>query len=86
MHYKLGKTNILTDALLCRSDFDPRSALRIQKFDDDEDNDQCAMCVSLNLTRFSPESCLFDKIVATYANDPDYADIITFLRVSATLH
>ena len=27
-----------------------------------------------------PESCLFDKVVAAYASDPDYADIIAYLR------
>ena len=38
------------------------------------------MCVLLNLTRASPESCLFDEIVAAYNSDPDYADIIAYLR------
>ena len=37
-------------------------------------------CVSLNLTRVSPESCLFDEIVAAYNRDPDYADIIAYSR------
>ena len=47
---------------------------------DEEDDDRCAMCVSLNLIRVSPELCLFDEIVATYANDLDYADIIANLH------
>ena len=36
--------------------------------------------MSLNLTRVTPELCLFDNIVAAYKNDPDYADIIAYLR------
>ena len=38
------------------------------------------MCVSLNLTRVTPEPCLFDEIVAAYKSDSDYADIIDYLR------
>lgn len=79
VHYKPGKTNILADTLSRRPDYDPRSALSRQTADDDEDDDRCATCVALNLTRFTPELNLFDEIVAAYKNDPDYADIITYL-------
>ena len=79
MHYKPGKNKILANALSRRPDYDPRTALSRQATDDEEDDDRCAMCVSLNLTRVSPEMCLFDEIVAAYANDTDYADIIAYL-------
>ena len=80
VHYKPGKNNILADALSRRPDYDPRTALSCQATDDEEEDDRCVMGVSLNLTRVSPELCLFDEIVADYANDPDYADIIAYLR------
>ena len=64
VHYKPGKTNILADALSRRPDYDPRSALICYEIDDDEDDDRCATCLSLNLTRVSSESYLFDEIVA----------------------
>ena len=54
-----------------------------QAADDDDDDDRCATCVSLNVTRVTPELCLFDDIVAAYGNDPDYADIIAYLRASS---
>ena len=73
VHYKPGKTSIFADALSCRPDYHPRSALNRQKVDDDEDDDRCATCVSLSLTRASPESFLFYKFVAAYASGPDYA-------------
>ena len=38
------------------------------------------MCVSLYLTRVSPESCLFDEIVAAYNSDPDYAAFVYYLH------
>ena len=80
VHYKPVKNKILADALSRSPDYDPLSALRRQVTDDEEDDDRCAMYVSLNLTRFSPEMCLFDEFVAAYANDPDYSDIIAYLR------
>ena len=40
-------------------------------------------CVSLNFTRVSPESCLFDEVVAAYNSDPDYADIVAYLRATS---
>ena len=79
MHYKLGKTTILADALSRRPDYDFWSALSRQEVDNDEDDDRCATCVSLNLTCVSLKSCLFDEIVTTYANDPYYDDIIAYL-------
>uniref|UniRef100_A0AAV1TQ33 Reverse transcriptase domain-containing protein n=1 Tax=Peronospora matthiolae TaxID=2874970 RepID=A0AAV1TQ33_9STRA len=80
VHYKPGKTNILADALSRRPDYDPRMALSRQATDDVDEDNRCATCVSLNLSRVTPELCLFDEIVAAYANDPDYADIIAYLR------
>ena len=71
MHYKPGTTNILADALSHHPNCDPRSALRCQQIDDDKDDDQCAMCISLSLTRVFPESCLFVEIVATYITDTE---------------
>ena len=80
VHYRPGKNNIIADALSRRPDYDPWSALNRQEVDDNEDDDRCTMCVSLNLTRVCPESCLFDKNVAAYASDPDYAEFIAYLR------
>ena len=51
VHYKSGKTNILADALSRLPDYDSRSALSRQEVDDDDNDDRCAMCASLNLTR-----------------------------------
>ena len=80
MHYKLGKTNILADALSNRLDYDTQTALSRQEVDDGKYDDRCAMCLSRSLTRFTPESCLFDEIVATYTSDLYYAGIIVYLR------
>uniref|UniRef100_A0AAV1TNW0 Reverse transcriptase domain-containing protein n=1 Tax=Peronospora matthiolae TaxID=2874970 RepID=A0AAV1TNW0_9STRA len=80
VHYKPGKTNILADALPRRPNYDPRMALSRQATHDEDEDDRCATCVSLNLTRVTPELCLIDEIVAAYANDPNYADIIAYLR------
>ena len=80
MNYKPGKTNIFADALSRRPDYDPHSALSRKTNIDDEDEVRCAACVSINLTRVTPELCRSDKIVAAYANDLDYADIIAYLR------
>ena len=41
---------------------------------------RCVMRVSMNLTRVILESFLFDEIVASYNSDPDYTDIIAYLR------
>ena len=51
-----------------------------QEVDDDEDDDRCATCVLLNLTRISTKTCLFKVIVADNNGDPYHADIIAFLR------
>uniref|UniRef100_A0AAV1TSL1 Uncharacterized protein n=1 Tax=Peronospora matthiolae TaxID=2874970 RepID=A0AAV1TSL1_9STRA len=80
VHYKPGKTYILADALWQRPDYDPRMALSRQAIDDDDEDDRCVTCVSLNLTQVTPELRLFDEIVAAYANDPVYADIMIYLR------
>ena len=75
------KANILADALSRRPDYDPRMTLSRHATDDDDDeDDRCSTCVSLNLTRVTPDLCLFDKIIAAYANDPDDAGIIACLR------
>ena len=80
VRYKQVKANIVADTLSRRPDYNHRSALNRKEVDHDEDDDRCAMCVSLNLTRVSLEPCLFDEIVAAYNSDPDYADIIAYLR------
>ena len=61
MHYKPGKTNILADALSRRPNYDPRYAWSRQEVDDDEDDDRCAKCISLNLARFSPSRACSTK-------------------------
>uniref|UniRef100_A0AAV1V5P0 Integrase zinc-binding domain-containing protein n=1 Tax=Peronospora matthiolae TaxID=2874970 RepID=A0AAV1V5P0_9STRA len=75
-----GKKNILADALSRRPDYEPRMALSCQATDDKDEDDRFATCVSLNFVRVTHELCLFDKFVAAYANDPDYADIMNYLR------
>ena len=80
MNYKPRKNNILANALSRLLDYDPWTALSCEATDDEEEDDRCTMCVSLNLTRVSPELSIYDEIVAAYANDPDYADIIAYLR------
>ena len=49
VNYKPGKKNIFANALSRRPDCDPRSTLNRQGTDDEEDDDRCAMCVSLIL-------------------------------------
>ena len=55
--YKLVMANLLDDALSRSPDSDTRTALSLQVTDEDED--RLAICVSLNFTRFTPETCLF---------------------------
>ena len=80
MHYKSNKTNILTNARSRSFDYNLLTALSGQATDNDDEDDQCAMSVSLDLTLVTPELCLFDKIVLAYKNDSDYADFIAYLR------
>ena len=39
----------------------------------------CDVCIA-EFNSGHPELCLFDEIVVAYENDPDYADIIAYLR------
>ncbi|KAG6610270.1 reverse transcriptase [Phytophthora cinnamomi] len=83
VHYKPGKNNILADALSRRPDYDPRVVLGRQVIDDkDEGDDYCAVCAAsgTNLTSVSPEMNLRDEIVAAYADDAVYANILAYLR------
>ena len=81
----LARKKFLAGALSRRPDYDPRSELSRQATDDDDDDDRCATYVSLNLTRVTPELCLFDDIVAAYKYDPDYADIIASVRAPSNI-
>lgn len=54
-----------------------------QAADDDDEDGRYATCVAFDLTRVTPEICLFDEIVAANTNDPDYADIIAYLSAGA---
>ena len=83
VHYKPGKNNILADALSRRPDYDPRRLMRHQDLTDDEDDDSdCAACVSLgiNATVSSPVLSLRQQIADAYAEDAFYAGIIRHLR------
>ena len=80
VHYKPDKSNILADTLSLRLDYDPRNTLSLQVTDDSENDDRCAMVVSLYLTRITHERCLFDQNVVANENDSDHADIIAYLR------
>lgn len=75
VHKNPVKNNVLADELSRRPDYVPSNALSRHYFDDD-DVDKYVTCVALNLTRVVPKLYLHDKIVVTYALDPDYADII----------
>ncbi|GMF28856.1 unnamed protein product [Phytophthora fragariaefolia] len=82
VHYKPGKNNILTNALSRRPDYDPRVVLGRQVIDDeDESDDHCAVCAAsgINLTSVSAEMALRDEIVAAYADDGVYANILAYL-------
>ena len=63
-------------------DYDPRMALSRQQADDDDDDngDFCTACITLNMTRVTPELPLHEEIVAAYENDPDYGGIVAYLR------
>ncbi|GMF17479.1 unnamed protein product [Phytophthora fragariaefolia] len=83
VHYKPGKNNILADALSRRPDYDPRVVLGLQVIDDeDESDDHHAVCTAsgINLTSVSPEMDLRDEIVAAYADNAVYANILAYLR------
>ncbi|GMF23238.1 unnamed protein product [Phytophthora fragariaefolia] len=83
VHYKSGKNNIPADALSRRPDYDPRVVLGSQVIDDeDESDDHCAVCaaVGINPTSVSPEMDLRDEIVAVYADDAVYDNILAYLR------
>lgn len=51
VHYKLGKNNILADALSRRPDYDPRRDIGPQVPDDEDEDkdDECACCAELGL-------------------------------------
>ena len=52
VHYKPGSSNILTDALSRRPDYDPRSTVPVPVSTDDN-HDECVTCIALgvNATR-----------------------------------
>ncbi|CAI5713727.1 unnamed protein product [Peronospora destructor] len=82
VHYKPGKNNILADALSCRPDYDPRMALSRQQSDDDDadDGDSCMTCIALNMTKVSAELPLYEEIAKAYEVDPDYGEIVAYVR------
>ncbi|KAG2783893.1 hypothetical protein PC129_g12207 [Phytophthora cactorum] len=46
VHYKPGNTNILADALSRRPDYDPRTASGRHAVGDEEDDEECVVCVA----------------------------------------
>ncbi|KAG3009231.1 hypothetical protein PC121_g16618 [Phytophthora cactorum] len=73
--------NILADALPRRPDYDPRDSSGRQVITDEDDEDNCAMCLAsgLNPTSVSPEMPLRDKIRAAYEHDTTYSSILEHL-------
>ncbi|KAG3086754.1 hypothetical protein PI125_g18854 [Phytophthora idaei] len=71
------KNNILADALSRRPDYDPRDSLRRQVITDEDDEDNCDMCLALGLnsTSVSPEMPLRDEIQAAYGYVTTYSSI-----------
>ncbi|CAI5721580.1 unnamed protein product [Peronospora destructor] len=87
-HYKPGKNNILADALSRRPDYDPRMALSRQQADDDDDDDgdSCMTCIALNMTKVSAELPLYEEIAKAYEVDPDYGEIVAYLRAPTSIN
>ena len=42
----------------------------------------CDVCIA-ELDSGHPKSCLFDKIIAVCDSDPDYANVINYLRAAS---
>jgi hypothetical protein len=79
--FKPGKNNILADALSRRPDYDPRRETRHQELPDEDDDDDCATCITLgiNATVSSPVLPLRQQIADVYDEDDFYAGIIRHL-------
>ncbi|KAG3112225.1 hypothetical protein PI125_g8442 [Phytophthora idaei] len=82
VHYKPGKSNILADALSRRPDYDPRTQWGRHAVGDDEDDEECAVCLAEGVAavEIAATSPLRDAIVAAYEHDAACSDMIKYLR------
>ncbi|KAG3059276.1 hypothetical protein PC121_g14023 [Phytophthora cactorum] len=82
VHYKPGKSNILADALSRRPDYDPRTQWGRHAVGDDEDDEECAVCLAEGVAavEISATSPLRDAIDAAYEHDAACSEMIKYLR------
>ncbi|CAI5740206.1 unnamed protein product [Peronospora destructor] len=48
--------------------------------DDDDDGDSCMTRIALNMTKVSAGLPLYEEIAKAYEVDPDYGEIVAYLR------
>ncbi|KAG3204809.1 hypothetical protein PC128_g1696 [Phytophthora cactorum] len=82
VHYKPGKSNILADALSRRPDYDPRTQWGRRAVGDDEDDEECAVCLAEGVAavEIAATSPLRDAIAAAYEHDAACSEMIKYLR------
>ncbi|KAG3144597.1 hypothetical protein C6341_g18690 [Phytophthora cactorum] len=82
VHYKPGKSNILADALSRRPDYDPRTQWGCHAVGDDEDDEECAVCLAERVAAVetAATSPLRDAIAAAYEHDAACSDMVKYLR------
>ncbi|KAG2983838.1 hypothetical protein PC123_g24915 [Phytophthora cactorum] len=82
VHYKSGKSNILADALSRCPDYDPRMQWGRHAVGDDEDDEECAVCLAEGVAavEIAATSPLRDAIATAYEHDAACSEMIKYLR------